>query len=157
MTRRIRSEADVYFMKKALKEARRAALRGEVPVGAVLVNGSRVIARGYNQPIKKNDPTAHAEIIAIRKAARKTGNYRLAGLTLYVTVEPCPMCLGAIVQARIKRLVYGTGDPKSGAVVSRLKFDLEKANHQPQISAGVCQQECRRLLKDFFGEKRLIK
>ncbi|MDD8032110.1 MAG: tRNA adenosine(34) deaminase TadA [Acidobacteriota bacterium] len=148
-------EDDVYFMNKALQQARLAAQRGEVPVGAVLVAGSQVIARGYNQPIKKCDPTAHAEIVAMRKATRKIRNYRLEGMTLYVTMEPCPMCLGAMIQARIKRLVYGTEDQKSGAVVSRLKFDLQKANHRLKISDGICQLECGQLLKDFFQEKRL--
>ena len=157
MRQRIKKEKedDVYFMHKALQQARLAAQRREVPVGAVLVAGSQVIARGYNQPIKNCDPTAHAEIVAMRKAARKIRNYRLEGMILYVTVEPCPMCLGAIIQARIKRLVYGTEDPKSGAVVSRLKFDPQKANHRLKISAGICQLECGQLLKDFFQEKRL--
>jgi tRNA(adenine34) deaminase len=122
----------------------------------VLVAGSKVIARGYNQPIKNIDPTAHAEIVVIRKAAKKIKNYRLEGMTLYVTVEPCPMCLGAIIQARIRRLVYGTEDPKSGAVISRLKYDLQKANHRLQIFSGICRPECKKLLQDFFQEKRLI-
>ncbi|MCX8160799.1 MAG: tRNA adenosine(34) deaminase TadA [Candidatus Saccharicenans sp.] len=145
---------DIYFMRLALAEARKAAARGEVPVGAVLVKEGRVLARGYNRPLASSDPTAHAEIVTIRKAARKSGNYRLPGSTLYVTVEPCPMCLGAIIQARVRRLVYGAEDPKAGAVVSRLKFNLSQANHRPEIAGGLCQEECGQLLKDFFRQKR---
>lgn len=141
-------------MRLALAEARKAAARGEVPVGAVLVKEGRVVARGYNRPVASSDPTAHAEIVAIRKAARKFGNYRLPGSTLYVTVEPCPMCLGAIVQARLRRLVFGAEDPKAGAIVSRLRFSLDQANHRPEISGGLCREECGQLLKDFFRLKR---
>ncbi|MCR4396154.1 MAG: tRNA adenosine(34) deaminase TadA [Candidatus Saccharicenans sp.] len=148
---------DVYFMRLALAEARKAADRGEVPVGAVLVEGQQLLARGHNRPLAAADPTAHAEIVVLRRAARKAGNYRLPGSTLYVTVEPCPMCLGAIIQARVKKLVYATEDPKAGAVVSRLKFNLAAANHRPEIRAGVCREEASRLLKDFFKEKRLEK
>ncbi len=145
---------DVFFMRLALAEARKAAVRGEVPVGAVLVKEGRILARGHNRPVSGTDPTAHAEILVLRKAARKAGNYRLPGSTLYVTVEPCPMCLGAIVQARVRRLVYGAEDPKAGAVVSRLKFDLARANHRPEICGGLCREECGQLLKDFFHLKR---
>ncbi|MCR4410483.1 MAG: tRNA adenosine(34) deaminase TadA [Candidatus Saccharicenans sp.] len=145
---------DIYYMQLALAEARKAAARGEVPVGAVLVQEGRVLARGHNRPVSGSDPTAHAEIVAIRKAARKLGNYRLTGSTLYVTVEPCPMCLGAIIQARIRRLVYGAEDPKAGAVVSRLRFSLDQANHRPEISGGLGRDECGQLLKDFFRQKR---
>lgn len=147
-------ELDLKFMKMALAEARKALQKGEVPVGAIITDGTRWLARGHNCPIQTSDPTAHAEIIALRKAARKIGNYRLTGLTMYVTVEPCPMCLGAIIQARIKKLVYGTEDPKAGAVVSALKFDLEKSNHRPEIVSGVCRQECQELISGFFKEKR---
>ncbi len=141
-------------MRLALAEARKAAARGEVPVGAVLVKEGRVVARGHNRPVVSSDPTAHAEIVAIRKAARKFGNYRLPGFTLYVTVEPCPMCLGAIVQARLGRVVFGAEDSKAGAVVSRLRFSLDQANHRPEISGGLCREECGQLLKDFFRQKR---
>lgn len=141
-------------MRLALAEARKAAARGEVPVGAVLVKEGRVVARGHNRPVASSDPTAHAEIVAIRKAARKFGNYRLPGFTLYVTVEPCPMCLGAIVQARLGRVVFGAEDSKAGAVVSRLRFSLDQANHRPEISGGLCREECGQLLKDFFRQKR---
>jgi tRNA(adenine34) deaminase len=145
---------DFIFMGKAIEEARKALRRGEVPIGAVLVSGDQIIARGYNQPWATSDPTAHAEIVALRKAARKIGNYRLYGLTVFVTLEPCPMCLGAILQARLKRLVYGAEDPKAGAVVSQLKFAMNKANHHPEIVGGIRADECRQLLKDFFREKR---
>ncbi|MBC7364536.1 MAG: nucleoside deaminase [Candidatus Aminicenantes bacterium] len=147
---------DEKYMQLALAEARKAREKGEVPVGAVITDGRKVLARGHNCPIKNNDPTAHAEIVALRKAARKLKNYRLPGLTMYVTVEPCPMCLGAIIQARIKRLIYGTADPKAGAVVSSLKFDLKKANHHLEIVAGVCQEECQKIISDFFREKRKV-
>lgn len=151
------NKTDIDWMRLAMAEARKAASRGEVPVGAVLVKDGRLLARGHNCPISKNDPTAHAEIVAIRKAARKTGNYRLPESTIYVTVEPCPMCLGAIIQARVKRLVYGTEDPKAGAVISPLRFELSRANHRPEIASGVCREECRQLLQDFFREKRQVK
>lgn len=147
-------ELDLKFMKMALAEARKALQKGEVPVGAIITDGAKLLARGHNCPIRTGDPTAHAEIIALRKAARKIGNYRLTGLTMYVTVEPCPMCLGAIIQARIKKLVYGAEDPKAGAVVSALKFDLEKSNHRPEIVSGVCRLECQELISGFFKEKR---
>lgn len=144
-------------MRQALAEARKAAGKGEVPVGAVLVAGRQLLARGHNRPLAAVDPTAHAEIVVLRRAARKAGNYRLPGSTLYVTVEPCPMCLGAIIQARVKKLVYATEDPKAGAVVSRLKFDLAAANHRLELMAGLCRNEASQLLKDFFRKRRLEK
>lgn len=143
-------------MRLALSEARKAAARGEVPIGAVLVKEGRVLARGHNRPLSGSDPTAHAEIVALRKAARKVGNYRLPGSTLYVTVEPCPMCLGAIIQARVGRIIYGAEDPKAGAIVSGLKFDLTRANHRPRVSGGLCRAEAGRLLKDFFRTRRQV-
>lgn len=149
-----KSEKDFLFMGKAIAEARKAQKRGEVPVGAIIVDGDKIIARGHNRPVAAHDPTAHAEIVALRRAARKLRNYRLNGLTLYVTIEPCPMCLGAIIQARIKRLVYGAADPKAGAVVSKLKFNLHQANHRPEIVSGIRSDECLKLLKNFFKEKR---
>jgi tRNA(adenine34) deaminase len=146
---------DEKFMGEALKEARQAAERGEVPVGAVIVSGDRIMARGHNQPIKKNDPTAHAEIVALRKACAQQKNYRLAAGVMYVTIEPCAMCLGAIVQARIKRLVFGALDPKAGAVLSIMTFPVERMNHRMEILGGIRAEECGRVLKKFFEAKRV--
>ncbi len=145
---------DKRFMREALRSAARAGRRGEVPIGAVVVQKGEIIARGANGPLSRRDPTAHAEIIALRRAARKTGNYRLTGCVLYVTVEPCAMCLGAVIQARIGRLVFGTADPKAGAVTSIMTFPFDRVNHRPEITAGVLEDECRRILKDFFRRKR---
>jgi tRNA(adenine34) deaminase len=145
---------DVVFMKKALREADKAAAAGEVPVGAVVVQDGRVIARGSNKPIKASDPTAHAEIVALRRAAKKTGNYRLVECDLYVTVEPCAMCLGAIVQARIRRLIFGALDPKTGAVSSIMKFPFDRTNHRVEIRAGLLADESAHLLRDFFRARR---
>lgn len=141
-------------MKAALAEARKAAERGEVPVGAVVVRGGRIVARGSNRPIGTGDPTAHAEIVALRRAARRTGNYRLAGCDLFVTLEPCAMCLGAVVQARVRRLVYGAADPKAGAVSSVMAFPFERLNHRPEVLGGVLAGPAAGLLKDFFGRRR---
>ena len=146
---------DEKFMREALKEAGKAADRGEVPIGAVIVSQGKILARGHNQPIGKNDPTAHAEIIAIRKACSKRGNYRLSDSILYVTLEPCAMCLGAVVQARLGRLVFGALDPKSGAVLSIMTFPMDKTNHRMEILGGVLAGECGRVLKDFFQERRV--
>jgi tRNA(adenine34) deaminase len=142
------------FMKAALKEAGKAASRSEVPVGAVIVRDGRIVSRGSNMPVKNSDPTAHAEIAALRKAAKKAGNYRLPDCDLYVTVEPCAMCLGALVQARIRRLVFGALDPKAGAVSSIMTFPFERANHRPEIVGGILADECARLLRDFFRARR---
>jgi tRNA(adenine34) deaminase len=141
-------------MEAALRQAARAAAKGEVPVGAVIVREGRILARGHNQPIGKNDPTAHAEIVAIRKAARKLGNYRLTDCDLYVTIEPCAMCLGGVLQARLRRLVYGADDPKAGAVRSIVVFPVEKTNHRLEIAGGVLAEESARLLRDFFKKRR---
>lgn len=145
---------DQLFMRAALREAEKAAAAGEVPVGAVVVREGRVISRGSNAPIKRRDPTAHAEIVALRRAARKSGNYRLPNCDLFVTVEPCAMCLGAIVQARIRRLVYGAADPKSGAVSSIMTFPFDRTNHRPQVEGGVLGDECGRAIRDFFRGRR---
>jgi tRNA(adenine34) deaminase len=145
---------DEKFMGEALKEACKAAECGEVPVGAVIVSGERIMTRGHNQPIKKNDPTAHAEIVALRKACAKQKNYRLAAGVMYVTIEPCAMCLGAIVQARIKRLVFGALDPKAGAVLSIMTFPMKRTNHRMEILGGVLAEECGRVLKKYFEAKR---
>jgi tRNA(adenine34) deaminase len=144
----------IVFMKKALGEAGKAAAAGEVPVGAVVVRDGRVIARGFNKPVKTSDPTAHAEILALRQAARKAGNYRLPDCDLYVTVEPCAMCLGALVQARIRRLVFGASDPKAGAVASIMNFPFDRTNHRPEIIGGVLAGESAKLLRDFFRARR---
>jgi tRNA(adenine34) deaminase len=146
--------AEEKFMRIALAEARKAARAGEIPVGAAIVSESKVLSRGHNLCIKRSDPTAHAEIVAIRKAGRQKNNYRLSGCDLYVTLEPCAMCLGAVVQARIRKLVYGAADPKAGAVESIMSFPFERTNHRPEVRAGLLAQECAALVRDFFGQKR---
>jgi len=146
---------DLAFMQIALDQARQAACMGEVPVGAALVHGETLLATASNRPITTNDPTAHAEILAIREAAAKTGNYRLVGTTLYVTLEPCIMCMGAILHARIQRLVFGALDPKTGAAQSRYTIGVDGfLNHRLEILGGVLGVECSRLLKDFFKVRR---
>src|SRR5512136_1694530 len=142
---------DERYMKMALLEATRAGENGEVPVGAVLVKGDRVLAKGHNRCIELNDPTAHAEILVLRKAGKALGNYRLNETTLYVTAEPCPMCASAMVHGRIFRLVFGAHEPKFGAVKSRFPFLLSnKLNHRVQIEEGILEIECAELLKSFF-------
>jgi tRNA(adenine34) deaminase len=145
---------DTDFMAQALRSAERAGRAGEVPVGAVVVRAGRVIARGANRPVRSSDPTAHAEIVALRRAARTAGNYRLPDCDLYVTVEPCAMCLGAIVQARVRRLVYGAADPKAGAVRSVMAFPFDRLNHRPEIVGGVLAEEAAALLRAFFRARR---
>jgi tRNA(adenine34) deaminase len=148
-------DRDEDFMRDALRLARLGEDAGEVPVGAVAVLGGEIVAAAYNAPISRNDPTAHAEILALRQAAAKIGNYRLAGVTLYCTLEPCPMCAGALVAARIERLVFGTRDLRFGAVRSKFQLaDSELLNHRVEIVEGVLAPECVELLRDFFEEKR---
>ena len=142
------------MMRLALEEARNALHLGEVPIGAVIAREQEVIAVGFNQPIRAVDPTAHAEVVAIRKAARELSNYRLSGLTLYVTVEPCMMCVGAIVQARIGTLVYGAPEPKFGAVDSLLDLREMRIPHRLSIVSGILEEECRKVLQDFFQYRR---
>ena len=142
------------FMKLALKQAYQAQARGEVPVGAVVACRGKVIGCGGNGLIGKNDPTAHAEILALRQACRRMGNYRLTGCDLVVTLEPCAMCLGAAVQARVSRIVFGAADPKAGAVSSILRFPFAKMNHRPEVLGGVLDVECGQILKDFFKIRR---
>ena len=143
------------FMRAALGEARRAAREDEVPVGALVVLQGRVVARAHNRPLHLIDPTAHAEILALRRAARKLGNYRLPGCTLYVTIEPCAMCVGAIVQARIEQLVYGAPDPKAGACGAALKvLNHRKLNHKVDVVSGVMATDCASVMKEFFRGKR---
>ncbi|HAT31066.1 MAG TPA: tRNA adenosine(34) deaminase TadA [Janthinobacterium sp.] len=146
---------DNAFMQLALEQAQHAWDLGEVPVGAVVVKDGVVIATGYNQPIGRHDPTAHAEIMALRAAAEKLGNYRLPGCELYVTLEPCVMCAGAMLHARVARVVFGAGDPKTGACGSVLNlFAQEQLNHQTEIAGGVMAEECGTFLKRFFAERR---
>lgn len=146
---------DAELMRRALSLARRAEEEGEVPVGAVLVGDGDILAEGWNRPISSQDPTAHAEIEALRAGAALLGNYRLTGTTLYVTLEPCIMCAGAMVHARIARLVYGAADPKTGAAGS--VFDLfgsGKVNHRVAVEGGVLAQECGAVLAEFFRARR---
>lgn len=145
---------DAKLMKAALAEAAKAASRGEVPVGAVVVRDGRIVARGSNRPLGSSDPTAHAEIVALRRAAKRVRNYRLPDCDLVVSLEPCAMCLGAVVQARIRRLVYGAADPKAGAVSSVMTFPFERTNHRPEILGGVLAGESADLLRDFFRRRR---
>ncbi|HEV2110682.1 MAG TPA: tRNA adenosine(34) deaminase TadA [Gammaproteobacteria bacterium] len=149
------SVADEKFMREALELARRAEAAGEVPVGAVLVKDDAVVAAGWNHPIGAHDPTAHAEIAALRAAAQALGNYRLTDTTLYVTLEPCAMCAGAMVHARVRRLVYGTADPKAGAAGSVFNLVRSDAlNHRLEVEGGVLAQECGEMLRDFFARRR---
>lgn len=141
-------------MRLALEEARNALHLGEVPVGAALVFDREVIATGFNQPLRMLDPTAHAEIVVLREAARRLGNYRLSGTTLYVTLEPCLMCVGALVQARVARVVFGVAEPKTGALRSLLDPENLPLNHRFDVVEGVLDAECRRLIVDFFKYKR---
>lgn len=149
------SPEDEAWMRRALALARRAAEEGEVPVGAVLVRDGQVIGEGWNRPITAHDPTAHAEIAALRDAGRRVGNYRLVDSTLYVTLEPCVMCAGAMVHARVGRLVFGARDPKTGAVASVLNtLDAPYLNHKVAWSGGLLAEECGTLLKEFFQARR---
>jgi tRNA(adenine34) deaminase len=146
---------DLEFMQIALEEARTAAEADEVPVGAILVKDGQILARGNNRTIRDCDPTAHAEIIALREAARFGSNYRLMGTTLYVTIEPCAMCAGAIIQARVSRVVYGADDPKGGAVRSCFEvLSHAKLNHQVEVTPGVMAEECSAILQKFFTARR---
>jgi len=148
-------DADLHFMQMALDEARAAAQAGEVPVGAILVREQETVARSGNRTIRDCDPTAHAEMIVLREAARAIGNYRLAGITLYVTVEPCSMCAGAMIQARISRLVYGCDDPKGGAVRSCFEIlSHPRLNHRVEVTSGVLGTDCAAVLQSFFAERR---
>ena len=142
-------------MQMALQAARRAGDRGEVPVGAVVVSDGKIVSEAGNAPIANCDPTAHAEVLALRQAGRVCQNYRLVGATVYVTLEPCAMCLGAMIHARVQRLVFGAFDPKGGAVTSVLAFaDDARLNHRIQWQGGVLQDECAQLLRDFFRSRR---
>jgi tRNA(adenine34) deaminase len=149
------SSNDLEFMKSALDEARAAGSRGEVPIGAVVILNEKIVARAGNRTILDCDPTAHAEVVALREAAREIGNHRLLGTTLYVTIEPCAMCAGAMIQARISRLVYGADDPKAGAVRSCFSIlEHEKLNHRVDVTSGVLAEESVALLRAFFEVRR---
>jgi tRNA(adenine34) deaminase len=151
----MQAELDRQFMQQALDQARLAAIAGEVPVGAVLVRDGEVISTGFNQPITNSDPSAHAEMMALRAAAKEESNYRLPGTTLYVTLEPCTMCAGAMLHARVDRVVFGATDPKTGAAGSVLNvFSEKQINHQTQVEGGIMGEECGQILRDFFKERR---
>ena len=149
------ANSDELWMEEALREAQRALASGEVPVGAVIVHDGRIVGRGSNSPISSNDPTAHAEILALREAGKTIGNYRLLDCALYVTIEPCVMCAGAITHARLRRLIYGAEDAKAGAVHSMLQvLNHPKLNHQVEVTSGVLAARCMHLLQSFFRERR---
>ncbi len=151
----MQAELDRQFMQQALDQAKLAAMAGEVPVGAVLVRDGKIISRGFNQPISNSDPSAHAEMMALRAAAHIESNYRLPGTTLYVTLEPCIMCAGAMLHARVERLVFGATDPKTGAAGSVLNvFSEKQINHQTQVEGGIMDDECSQVLRDFFKGRR---
>ena len=146
---------DEKWMQFAIKEANLAKAKGEVPVGSILVQNNQIIAKAHNCPISKSDPTAHAEIEVLRKAGEKLNNYRLPKTTLYVTLEPCAMCLGAMIHARIERVVFGTSDPKSGVCGSTLNLSSESIfNHQISVIGGVLEHECKNILQSFFKLRR---
>lgn len=149
------AERDEFWMRHAMNLAAKGEAHGEVPVGAVIVKDNQVIGEGWNQPISSHDPTAHAEVIAIRMAAQALKNYRLPGCTLYVTLEPCTMCVGALVHARIERLIYGTAEPKAGAVQSRSRLlDSSWFNHRVNYQGAVLASECQHQLSNFFQQRR---
>jgi tRNA(adenine34) deaminase len=147
--------SDEQWMEEALREAQRAAASGEVPVGAVVVCGERIVGRGGNRNLADNDPTAHAEIVALRQAAREVGNYRLPDCEMFSTIEPCAMCAGALVHARLRRLAFGADDPKAGAVRSVVQvLNHPRLNHQMEVTSGVLAARCGELLQSFFADKR---
>ena len=143
------------YMRAALEEARRGLAAGEVPIGAVAVIGGEIVARAFNQPIGAVDPTAHAEVLVLREAAQHVGNYRLTGATIYVTVEPCLMCVGALIHARVGEVVYGATEPKAGAIVSIIRaHETPGLNHRFAVTGGVLETECRELIQQFFRDRR---
>ena len=144
------------FMEAAIEQARRGVEAGEVPIGAVLVVNGEIVARAFNQPITSVDPTAHAEVIVLREAARAAGNYRLVDATVYVTLEPCLMCVGALVHARVREVVYGAAEPKTGALVSTIRaLESPGLNHRFAVTGGVLEEPCRTLVQEFFRAKRV--
>lgn len=151
-------DCDERYMRMALEEAEQAGRCGEVPVGALLIKGDRLLARDHNRCIELNDPTAHAEVLVLRKAGQILGNYRLNDTVMYVTVEPCPMCVSAMVHGRISRLVFGVPEPKFGAVDSKIRFlDNNGLNHKVKVDRGILERECGEILKIFFKERRTEK
>ena len=149
------ADLDEQWMREALAAARAAQAKGEVPIGTCIVSENKLIAVSGNRTRTDCDPTAHAEMVALREAARKIGNYRLTGVAVYSTIEPCAMCAGALIQARVRRLVYGAPDERAGAVVSRFRIcDTDFLNHRIEISSGVLETECRTLMQDFFRSRR---
>lgn len=151
----ISRDLNSFYMKESLKEARKALRKDEIPVGAVIVKDGAILSRGHNQKEHKSDPTLHAELIAIRKASRKLGTWRLNGCDMYVTLEPCAMCAGALIQARIRRLCFGAPDPKAGAAGSVIDLLAEERfNHKVEVLKGVLEEECSSILRDFFRELR---
>jgi tRNA(adenine34) deaminase len=151
----MRPQDDAFWMELALEQARMAAAAGEVPVGALVIKDGQVAGRGHNRNLLENDPTAHAEIVALRQAAARLGNHRLTGCTIYSTIEPCSMCAGALVHSRVSRLVYGASDPKAGAAGSVLQvLNHPRLNHQMEITAGVLADQCSEILQEFFHRKR---
>lgn len=148
-------KSDKEYMKMALEEAKEAARKGEVPVGAILVKGDQVLGKDHNRSIELRDPTAHAEVLALRRAGRVLGNYRLNDTVMYVTSEPCPMCAAAMIHGRISRLVFGTLEPKFGAVESKFElFKKDGLNHEVKITRGILEKECAEILKSFFKKRR---
>lgn len=150
--------SDQFWMEQALGLAAKAQALDEVPVGAVVVLDNEIIGRGWNQPISSHDPSAHAEIMALRDAGQKVGNYRLINSSLYVTIEPCAMCAGALIHARVARVVYGAKEPKSGVAESNLQFFSQGfLNHQLELEGGVCEEACSDMIREFFRQRRLSK
>ena len=154
MKQNLWTEQDIYFMQQALKCAETAQDKDEVPIGAVIVKDNKIIAKGYNKSITLKDTTAHAEIVAIRKACKKLNNYRLNDCSIYVTIEPCSMCMGALILARIKNLYFGAKDIKAGACGSILDISKAKTNHKIKIYSGLLEQDCAKIIKEFFKNKR---
>src|SRR6185437_4604619 len=151
----MRSQDDVAWMEQALEQARLAAQAGEVPIGALVIRDGEIVGRGHNRNLLDHDPTSHAEIVALRDAAKRLGNHRLSGCIVYATIEPCAMCAGALIHARIARLVYGASDPKAGAAGSVLQvLNHPELNHKMEVTAGVLAEKCSEILQGFFRRKR---
>jgi tRNA(adenine34) deaminase len=143
------------WMREALAEAQKAELEGEVPVGAIVLLNEKIVGRGHNKPIQMKDPTAHAEILALRQAAKTNVNYRLPGTILIVTIEPCIMCVGALIQARVEEVIFGAGDPKAGALHSQIQIaDYTHLNHSFKVTSGILEEECAAIIKAFFSSRR---